>query len=204
VAADAAPGNVWVADTKNNRLLELTSRGTQTGRTVGDKQGSAPGQFFWPLGMTVAGGLLVVADTNNNRVVCIDPDGPTVLWTAGGMNKPSDVYVSGGTAYVADTGNKRIVLLDMANGAVESTIVDAAKIHSPQGVAADSDGNVWVADTTWNKLVEFDPAGNFIQGFGSRGSATDQFNNPTKLDFSAGLLYVADQWNDRVEVFTIP
>jgi hypothetical protein len=51
--------------------------------------------------------------------------------------------------------------------------------------------------------VVYDSLGTFVQRFGSRGTGATQFKNPTKVAIAAGRLYVADQWNDRVQVFDL-
>jgi DNA-binding beta-propeller fold protein YncE len=74
-------------------------------------------------------------------------------------------------------------------------------LHSPEGVAVEPNGSVWVADSNANRLVEFDATGAVLQTFGSIGSGHGQFNDPTHLEVVAGRLYVCDTFSDRVEVF---
>jgi tripartite motif-containing protein 71 len=197
-----ATNTVWVADTKNNRLLQFTTGGAPTGKALGIGPSSAPGVFHWPLAVTSAGADLIVADTSNNRVQRVATGTLSIAWTATGFNRPSDVAVAGGVVYVADAGNRRIVELNASNGsfirAFGSTV-----LHSAMGVAVDLAGNVWVSDTTWNRIVEFAPGGSQILAFGASGTAPGRFNFPTKLEIRSGTLYVADEWNDRVQVFQI-
>ena len=73
VAVDGA-GNLYVADTKNQRIQKLSPDGEPLAQW--GSAGSAPGQFRNPSGVAVDGaGNLYVADTENNRV--------QVLWLAG-------------------------------------------------------------------------------------------------------------------------
>jgi tripartite motif-containing protein 71 len=203
IAVSATTSMVWIADTKNHRLLEFTRDGAPTGRSVGTgSPGSTMLQFNWPGGITAISGDLIVADTSNNRVQRIDLAGPSVVWTATGLNKPEDVSVFGSTVLVADGGNHRVAKLDLGTGANEGSF-GASSLHYAGGIAVDANGNVWVSDSTWHRLVEFNQAGVQRQIFGSPGSAHGQFNKPTKLAITSGSLYVADQWNDRVEVFNL-
>ncbi|HEV8156527.1 MAG TPA: hypothetical protein VGP67_13445, partial [Gaiellales bacterium] len=93
-------------------------------------------------------------------------------------------------------------------GAVVKTF-GAANLHSPQGVAVDPvSGNIWVSDTSYNRVVEFDSTGNFIQAVGKVGGGNLQFNHPTHLDVhvdAAGnaYLYVCDTYNDRIEILDL-
>jgi DNA-binding beta-propeller fold protein YncE len=212
-----ATNTVWVADTKNNRMVEFGTDGTPTGRKFG-VAGTGASNMNWPYGVAAVGTDLIVADTFNNRVERwtppTDPPPPnksqtgTVVWSqniAGGvaLKAPYDVAVSGNTVYVADATNKRIVALDATTGAVITTF-GQANLHTPQGVAVDPDtGNLWVTDTSFNRLVEFASNGTFIQAYGKAGSGPGQFNKPTHIEIDGGLLYVADTWNDRIQVFSI-
>jgi hypothetical protein len=203
VATDPIAGSVWVADTRNYRLLEFSRSGVPTGRFLGTgAAGSGPLQFNWPAGITTFNGDVIVADTLNDRVQRIDPDGPSVVWTATGLKKPEDVYVSGSVVYVADGANHRIVKLDAGTGATMGNF-GASSLHYVGGVAVDASGRVWASDSTWNRLIEFSAAGVQRQVFGSGGAAHGQFTNPSRLAIASGLLYVADQWGDRVEVFQL-
>jgi DNA-binding beta-propeller fold protein YncE len=211
----AATGTVWVADTKNNRMVEFGTDGLPTGRKFG-LAGTGPSSMNWPYGVAAYGTDLIVADTFNNRVERWTPPASpppkpvtgTVVWSqpiADGiaLKAPYDVAVSGNHVYVADATNKRIVVLDAVGGSVVDTF-GSTNLHQPQGVAVDpATGNVWVTDTSFNRLVEFTSSGVFIQAFGKAGSGQGQFNKPTHIEIDNGLLYVADTWNDRVQVFSI-
>ena len=194
------PGKVWVTDTKNGRMLEFTRDGAPTGRTFGT-QGTDPGQFRRVSAVASTATGVVVADTLNNRIQLWNTVGtPTLVWSAGGFTTPKDVAVSGGTVYVADTSHQRIVKLSLATGAQTGTI-GVGKLHSTEGVAVDGDGDVWVADTGANRLVEFSAAGALLRTFGSFGTGHGQFDAPGHLEIFNGKLYVMDMFNDRLEVF---
>jgi sugar lactone lactonase YvrE len=61
---------------------------------------------------------------------------------------------------------------------------------------------VFVADTGNKRIVVYDADGNFITQFGSEGMAAGQFDEPVGLAFdSQGNLYIADTWNQRVQVY---
>ena len=60
-------GNVYVADTNNNRIQKFDASGTFL--TTSGSYGSGNGQFSNPIGVATDGsGNLYVADTNNNRI----------------------------------------------------------------------------------------------------------------------------------------
>ena len=202
---------VWVADTKNNRLQEFRPDGSPTGRKFGTA-GAAIGQLRWPFGVAAVGADLIVTDSNNNRVQRWAPAGPSVEWTSSGgggvaFAKPKAVAVHGGLVYVADTQHDRIVVLDADTGA----FVDAfggVTLGSADGVAVEPGGDVWVSDSRKHRLAEFAADGTLLQTFGSAGSGNTQFNKPLHLathvtGSGAVLLFVADSWNDRIQIFQV-
>ncbi|CAF1501792.1 unnamed protein product [Adineta ricciae] len=123
VYVDSA-GNVYVADSGNNRIQKwapgATSGITVAGSSTGSA-GSTPALLSGPFGVYVdSAGNVYAADSNNNRIQKWAPgatSGITVAGsstgssnvTAGLLNYPAAVYVnSAGNVYVADTNNNRI------------------------------------------------------------------------------------------------
>ncbi len=77
------------------------------------------------------------------------------------------------------------------------------QFKSPQGVAVDASGHVWVADASNNRLQEFGLDGSFIRAVGTSGTGNDQFKTPHGVAIDqAGHVWVADSGNNRVEEFT--
>jgi hypothetical protein len=64
-----------------------------------------------------------------------------------------------------------------------------------------------VADTSWNRLVEFSSSGSFIQTFGTLGRTNTKFNKPVHLEILTRpgnvFLLVMDSWNDRLQIYDI-
>jgi streptogramin lyase len=201
-AISGGTGTVWGADTKDNRLVEFDPT---TQSPTGKVFTSDPtyGKLYWPRGLSVSGSDMIVADSNNNRVLDINTSTMQARWPATGMSGPSDVTVANGIVYVADTGNHRIVELNANTGAQVTAITSTTLFHSIQGIAVDANGNIWVADTSWNRVIEVSPTGALKAAVGSYGTSQTQFNYPTKLQLANGLLYVADQWNNRIQVFKV-
>jgi DNA-binding beta-propeller fold protein YncE len=209
VEVNEATNTVWVADSKNDRLVQFTRDGAPTGTKLPvPPAGGAPppSPVRWPYGIDSVGRDIMVADTFHNQVMRWNTATRAITWisrNACGMNFafPYDVTVSGSVAYVADAQNRRVVKLNTATGACLGTFGQGT-LRFPEGVALEAGtGEIWVADTSRNRLVEFSAAGAVLQTFGTPGTAHGQFNKPMHLDLSGGLLYVADMWNDRIEVF---
>jgi len=219
IGVNPVNGHVWIADTRNNRLQEYSIAADGTASLVhvlGGTLGNAHGQFYWPTSVTFdPSGNIYVADTFNSRVQSFTPT-LAFRWaygTAGtgpaNLKKPYGVSFDedGNRVLVADTLNKRIVSLNPATGARLSIPVSSTGLSSPYGVAASpSDGSIWVADTANNRIREFSSSGTDILTIGGPGygSGPTQFNFPTNLAFASdgSALFVADTYNDRVQVFT--
>ncbi len=77
------------------------------------------------------------------------------------------------------------------------------EFSSPEGVAADANGNVYVTDTLNNRIQKFDSAGNYLDQWGSPGSGIGQFSNPDGIAVdSTGNVYVTDTGNHRIQKFS--
>jgi tripartite motif-containing protein 71 len=201
---------VWVADTKNDRFTEFWLDGTPTGRRFG-RTGSGIGALNWPHAVDAAGSALIVADTRNDRVQRWDPAAASVAWSVGwaadqALSAPKDVAVSSGEVFVADTQNRRIVVLSADTGRFIRQF-GSTVLRRPEGVAVEPNGDVWVADTDQDRLVEFSNGGVVLQTFGSSGRTNVKFNKPAHLEVlvrRTGLfLFVTDSWNDRVQIYDI-
>lgn len=74
--------------------------------------------------------------------------------------------------------------------------------YRASGLAIDSSGNIFVADTSNDRIQKFDSNGNVITVFGTSGSGDGQFNSPTGVAVdSTGNIYVVDAGNNRIQVF---
>ncbi|MBM3476011.1 MAG: hypothetical protein FJX75_22305 [Armatimonadetes bacterium] len=73
---------------------------------------------------------------------------------------------------------------------------------SPQGIAVDGAGNVYVADTWNHRIQKFDGSGAFLTKWGSEGTGDGQFSFPSSIAVgTSGNVYVADTDNHRIEKF---
>ncbi|MBF0538923.1 MAG: hypothetical protein HQL03_11815 [Nitrospirae bacterium] len=74
---------------------------------------------------------------------------------------------------------------------------------SPQGVAVDGSGNVYVVDTGNARIQKFTSDGKFIITWGSNGGGDGQFQHPEGIAVDiSGNVYVADRSNNRIQRFT--
>jgi uncharacterized protein (TIGR03663 family) len=83
-----------------------------------------------------------------------------------------------------------------------STGSGPGQLLEPRGVASDSRGNLYVADTKNSRIAVFDGNGAFLRALGSRGNGDGQLNEPCGVAVGPkGEIYVADTWNHRVARF---
>ncbi|MEK6273460.1 MAG: Ig-like domain-containing protein [Actinomycetota bacterium] len=119
---------------------------------------------------------------------------------------------SSGNPYVSDTGNHRIQKFTTSGvfttkwGATLLGVPIAGtgdgEFNLPSGVATDSSSNVYVADTTNNRIQKFNSTGGFLTKWGSLGTGTSQFNGPQGIATdSSSNVYVADTTNNRIQKF---
>jgi secreted PhoX family phosphatase len=117
IAVDSSSGNVYVADTVNNRIQIFSSNGTFISKSGGYDPRAINGSSDHPSDITLdQAGNVYVADTGNNRIQIFSSNGTfiSVLGRDGGANgtlrSPEGIAVdsSSGNVYVADTGNNRI------------------------------------------------------------------------------------------------
>ena len=120
------------------------------------------------------------------------------------FNFPSHLALSKDTLIVNDTMNFRIQAIDFAGNHLFSfgKQGDASGyLTQPKGVAFDSDGNIYIADALANRIQIFNQKGDFLLEFGGKGESLGQFNMPAGISISDDKIYVADSYNQRIQVF---
>jgi sugar lactone lactonase YvrE len=133
--------------------------------------GTGPGEFDQPHALAMdSKGRLFIGDRNNNRIQIFDQDGKYLEeWKQ--FSRPSGIYIDKrDTIYVADSesesvsrnhdGWKRGIRIGSAkDGSVKSFIPDpvdkAPSTSAAEGVAADSQGNVYGAEVGPRRLMKY-------------------------------------------------
>ncbi|HEV7406350.1 MAG TPA: 6-bladed beta-propeller [Chthoniobacteraceae bacterium] len=129
-----------------------------------------------PLGVAVSpAGNIVVADTFNDRIQVFDGAGK-FLTAFGGSFAKHRFKVAG------QEGNGE------------------GKFFCPGGVAVESTGHIFVADTLNSRVQEFDQNGKFVRAFGNEGRGNGNFFKPSAIALTpAGDILVADEGNFRIQ-----
>jgi sugar lactone lactonase YvrE len=206
---------------------------------TGDGSDAKSAQLSEPAGLARADdGTLYVADTQNHCIRKVDPQGFISTLAGRGfagfagdggpaeaalMNAPTGLTLDGSRLYVSDAGNHAIRVVDLATDTIERVAGNGAQgwsgdggdaldatLSTPEAVAVDPEGRVWIADAGNNVLRRIDTDGTIatLAGTGEAGFAGDEgpaadatFSWPVDLQFdAAGDLYVADMVNGAVRV----
>ena len=214
-----------------------TIAGNGTAGYTGDNGPALQAEVNRPSGLAIdAAGNLYIADSGNNAIRKIDASG-NITTIAGGssgssgdgglatqakFNQPNGVAVDGaGNIYIADTGNHKIRKIDASTGNINTVAgspsfgytgdgraATSATLNSPQGVAVDSNGVIYIADTNNNVVRKVDTDGNIstVAGTGTAGFSGDggaatsaELNHPYYVAVdTVGNLYIADSFNNEV------
>ena len=190
VAVDAS-GNIYIADSGNNRIRKVTAStgiittvaGNGTGGYSGDSGVATSAELNSPFGVAVdASGNIYIVDSGNNRIRKMTASTGIITTVAG----------NGTGGYSGDSG-----------------VATSAELNSPYGVAVDASGNIYIADT-YNLVIRTVTASTGIittvAGNGTAGSSGDggaaasaELSYPTAVVVdSPGNFYIADYNNNKV------
>jgi len=190
VAVDAA-GNLFIADPGGSRVRKVTPdgiistfAGTGTPGFSGDGGPAASAQLAYPRGIAVdMAGNLFIADSNTNRIRKVNSAG--VIST-----------VAGSSAGFNGDGGPAI----------------SALLFRPSGIAIDAEGNIFIADSSNNRVRRISSAGviNTLAGNGTLtfsgdgGPATSaQLSSPGGVAVDGGgNVFIADSSNHRIRKVT--
>ena len=241
MAADGF-GNVFIADSSNNRIRKVTTSGVMTtvaGTGVasfsGEGGAATNARIYSPNGVAFdASGNLYIADTGNNRIRKVDTNG--IITTVAGKSSagfsgdggaatnatlynPYGITVdTNGNLFIADSLNNRIRKVD-TNGVITTTAGKSSSAFSGDGgaatnagmstfgVAVDAGGNIIVADRSNNRVRRVDAYG-FITTIAGSGASTVSGDGgaATNAGITAsgvavdnyGDVYIADRSNNRI------
>ena len=225
-------GHLYIADTGNHRIRKVdaftreitTVAGTGNVGHNGDNTPAESATLSSPTSIAIASdGNIYVADTNNQRVRRIDPAGTITTYagtgaagfsgdggpaTAARLYSPNGVAVDPhGNVFVADKSNRRIRKI-RTDGQIETVAgngdflyngdglpAENAALYSPMAVAVDGSGNLYIAEHTASRIRWVDSsntihtiAGTGVYGFSGGGGPAVQ----AEISYPAGVTVSPD------------
>lgn len=219
VAVDVATGDVWVADSWNQRFCRYAADGTHEGCWGG--RGNSPpygvkyprGIGFDPVNRRVwvannAGGTIYVYDDQANFLFQVGNEDNRRNSQAEMFEKPFAVAFGNGYAYVSDVGSTydgnvvQVKVLDALTGTQVATITG----RNSKAIAVDeATGLVYVADANagQQRIFVYNPTGGAaIRSFGGKGTANGKFTGLWGVTVANGVVYATDEAQSRIQAFT--
>ena len=215
-----------------------TVAGNGTEGFGGDGGAATSAQLSSPQGIAIdSNGNLYIADASNNRVRKVDPTGVITTFAGNGNNSgsggpatslalssPEGLVVKGNTLYISELSNViwtvdlSTQVANMIAGSIpplfggfngDGNTALATRLNQPNGMAFDSAGNLFVADSGNDRVREINAeqivstvaGGHLGDGPAKDASLNSGFNVHLAFD-AEGNLYVADPGNNRVRKLT--
>jgi hypothetical protein len=207
VAIDSS-GNIYIADTANNRLKKHNSSGTyvtslsgsgtflsMTGVTVD------PAGFIWVSGILSGGGSHAGVALYNSALVLQSFAAMTTGGTAGHLTSDaSRTYYASPSHHIVKGGVLSVPTTWGTSGVASSA---DGQFDTPVGIAADGT-YVYVVDQGNKRIQKFTTGGAYIAKWGHAGSDPGEFQTPVGIHYNSvtDTLYVTDSGRDDVQEFT--
>ncbi len=209
IAVDSK-GLVYVADQRVGAvfIFNTVTRETQLIRN------GYEAHFGWINGLAIDDDdRLFVSDGKMHRVLIFNAKREVENQITEGLQDPVGLAIDTANRflYVVDTQQDQVIVYDadtlkllrrIGTGGKNHFLTTPGDFGAPQGVALDSDGNVYVTDTLNNRVEIFDADGNFVSLFGKHGDGPGYFARPKGIAVDGdGHIWVADEMQDRLQVF---
>lgn len=201
---------VWVHTLRNDEMLE----GTLLLMGIVFLLGIGLVMLSW-LGLKLTGmlrrsagaGLLLLALLG--LIGCDERGRPQAVWGEAGPGRGQLIYPRGiaysrqeDCLFVVDRSAK-LQRIERDGSVTAMWEMPKSQDGKPVGLSVGPDGNLYVADTHYFRVMVYSPRGQYLRQWGSYGNAPGQFIFPTDVAFDPqGNIYVAEYGdNDRIQVF---
>lgn len=258
IAIEMSSGDVYIADTGNNRVLifpSITANDPNARNVIGANNFTtantagvvAQNRMYSPAGIAFTGQdtslRIYISDRDFNRILVfgqITVNGQSAQNVLGqsdflssgaslsqsGLASPTGMSVDvNSNLYVADSSNNRVVVWTSSiasNGQLANVVigqtwfysnnsgVTANTMNRPQSVAVSSNGDVYVADSSNNRVMVWSSgisvsgqAANLILGqsnttSNASGTSPTKFSFPVSVTSTSGFTLITDAQNNRI------
>jgi len=203
-------GLVYVADQKVGAVFIFNAETHETHLI----RNGFEAHFGWINGLAIDDDdRLFVSDGKMHRILIFNPKHELEGQITDGLVDPVGIALDTANrfVYAVDTQQDQVLVYDadtlkllrrIGTGGKNHFLTTPGDFGAPQGVALDSDGNVYITDTLNDRVEIFDADGNFISTFGKAGDGPGTFARPKGIAIdSDGHIWVADEMEDRLQVF---
>jgi uncharacterized protein (TIGR03663 family) len=213
-------GSVYVADTWNHRIQKFSPDGSYITSWGEFGLPDVDNAFYGPRDVVAdPTGRVYVSDTGNKRISVHNDDGEFIFqigsggYLEGELDEPVGFDLSSdGILHVADTWNLRIQSFSEIESDIYTYLGEWAfegwygqSIDNKPYLAVGPQDQMCVTDPEGHRVLCFDQEGNYLFGWGSYGSGSDQFILPSGLAFEpSGAIWVIDGGNNRLMHFDPP
>ena len=186
-------------------------------------RGNGERQFNTPQGLDYDQSRkeILVADTGNDRIIRLAPDGRQIAVHGGfglsfgdrseeredSLDDPYDVAAGGfSNFYVSDQNNRRICIFDAYKSYRGNLFPKDSdrrnRLDRPRGLKIDPENNIWLVDGRADRVIKISTNGDRLFELGGFGFSTLQLKDPTQVDVNtSGEIFIADRGKGRIVIF---
>lgn len=149
-----------------------------------------------PIGIVAEGDFLWLSDVDNNRIVKIDIEG-NIIEEYGDFQRPMHIAIDNSKIYIPEYTSDTVKMLENGN------VTDYLLTETPDGIGgvAVSGNKVAIADFYNNRIIL--QQDNNVTIIGKEGHNDGELYYPTDVQIVKDQIYVADAYNNRVQVFDL-
>ncbi len=147
-----------------------------------------------PIGLTAYQGNIWIADGDHNRLVELDKEG-NIKNKLEGWERPMHLDSDAQTLYIPEYGSDKII---QWNNGQKSFMSITDSLDAPAGISVYKNEKA-IADFYNHRILYFN--GTKWISFGKEGKAQGDLYYPTDVQITTSKIYVADAYNNRVQVF---
>lgn len=149
-----------------------------------------------PNGVVYLNGNLWISDTPNNRILEIDTSG-NIIKEFGGFKRPMHISLFQNKIFIPEFLNDSIKIIDVKTGKV-SSIAAGIKPDAPAGIAV-NENYTCIADFYNHRVLL--KSNEKTTSIGKKGHGKGELFYPTDVFLNDDLIYIADAYNNRIQVF---